>query len=384
MAAAAQESGPAREEKPWYEALELGLTMDLISEWSSADQFDRFNQVRLRSLQFQAAGQLQDVGWAYAVMDFSDGGGGSDWVLREGAAWITDLTEGFQFRAGKYYADLGAWNRVYAHEFPAPNYDSVRRSFLGGNLALTGVEVHNAFETESSRARWSVGLAGDAEGQDVDLKGNGLDQDSGLTSSGRRGLQNWAAHGRFEYSGEWDERTIWTVGTSAFLAPDRVQFTRIDPDGIPGSLDDRTRRDELRQFLAGVDFQYRTQSAYGEAWEHFSLEFWYEDAEYLDRNRRVDSDRKLGSWLMYEYGFNESWSVGGLLSWNERPALAFDDAEAYRSLFATFRIAPDHFLRAFFSHSNPGLGMQKYYAGGLQWVWTLGAARRGRQSLWQE
>ncbi|HEX9792919.1 MAG TPA: hypothetical protein VGC54_02960, partial [Planctomycetota bacterium] len=313
----------------WYENIELGITMDMLGEFSEVDnpsradapKFDRYNRFRVRSLQLHGAARLDWVGWAYAAIDVSDGGDGSDFILREAAAWIDALPGGFSLRAGKYYADFGTLNRYYLNELVAPNMDGVRPAYLGGNLTMTGVELHQRNEFDSSVLRFSVGAGSEFESHHADAPDNGIDDTPDtLTRTRRRGIDNWAGTAR----AEWDT-SLWQgwgarFGASGFYAPRQPQFTAVaGKDGILGSADDRLARADLEHTVLSGDFTL--------VWEHdeesfdsFTTEALWDHADLgAGTGARARREASLGAWVLWRHVFDPHWSIGAMTSVWQKP-----------------------------------------------------------------
>ena len=364
------------EEVPWYDVVDIGFLVDGLMEWTEADdQPDRFNVLRLRSLQMHLASEVTDFGRVYATVDFADGGDGSELILREAAAWVDELPLGLKLRGGKYFADIGAWNRVYVNELPSPNMDGVRRDYLGGNLVTTGIELHRSYELgESDQLRWSIGFAGDAEGQDVDAPQNGLLEPDGITAFGRTGVENWAGTFRLQWDQNWESSAL-SLGASTFVAPNEIAFGLVDPDGMPGNADDITTRDELARSLFDFDVTF-TQELGEESFHAVTFELWLKDAEFRSPAGPIVSEDSLGGWGMYEYGFDQHWSAGALLSLWQRSDMPVEDRASFHELFGSYHFSPTNRLRAFVTHANPGKGLQKYFTVGAQWTYSFGGPRR--------
>ncbi|HEX9792918.1 MAG TPA: hypothetical protein VGC54_02955, partial [Planctomycetota bacterium] len=375
----------------WYENMELGITMDTIGEFSEVGKparadlakFDRYNRLRIRSLQLHAAARLDWMGWAYASVDFADGSGGSQMVLREAAAWIDALPWGFSVRAGKYYADFGNWNRYYVNELPSPNMAGVRRAYMGGNLVATGVEVHQRNDWDRSHLRWSVGIAPQWESHDVDAVDNGLTPAAeAQVNNKRRGVDNWAATARLEWEGRIASDWGLRLGASGFHAPRRPNFTTVSgPDGILGSADDKTVRGDIQQTLLSGDVTV--------TWEHDEHDFDAVTAEVLWDNSELPSltgtrrrEASLGGWLMYRHGFDEHWSVGAQGSlWQKRNIAAETQAVDVQSWLA-YHFTPSNRIQVFAGHRNPGGVTEKWFTVGAQWTLTFGSPRRGHSLRW--
>jgi hypothetical protein len=369
--ASAEPLGGVRSNPSW----EWGALADLIAEFSEADGLERVNELRARSLALHGAVRLEDFGRAYAVVDFSGGGDGSDLVLREAAAWLDLLPFDANLRFGKFFADVGGWNRVHLSEFPGPNMDGLRRDYFGGNMAVTGIELHQSFDYGGDGFRWSLGMSSDREGQDPDTVGNGVaDSPNGTTRFGRDGLDTWMGTGRVEFGWKGADDTM-TLGASAVYAPDELYWNFVDPDGNPTSGDEVAYRDELRDLLAGLDFRYHKELA-GDAWHAATAEVWLRRNQHRMSTGPLETRTSVGAWGMYEMGLDARWSGGYLVSFWEASGFDAEDEAHYHGAFLTYAVADGHRARVFFNHTNPGFGLQKYYVGGIQYTFHYGAPRR--------
>lgn len=361
--------------------LELGMNIDLIAEFTeAANGVEAFNDLRIRSAQLNFAAPVAGVGRAFVTFDLSDGGNGTDIVLREAGALISDIAGGLvpgqvDLRVGKYLADLGAWNTVFANEFPAPSLDGVRRSFMGGNLVLSGVEMHHLVPFDNGSFRWSLGIAGDSESQDVDSFGNGLDNDPAITPSGRRGAANWTGTARgalqFDLGGGMRAR----LGASGLFAPNEIVFTNLGA-GV-------TERGEVDHSLIGFDAGFLFEVPDSEMAHELSIELWLDDNEYRTGVNTYQAEEARGEWMLYQFTYNPQWSAGALVSRNDVLGLSALDLDAsYHSGFLTYALSEKSTVTMFLTHTNPQQLLEKYFTVGLQLTMDLGASRNNAIPRW--
>jgi len=361
--------------------LELGMTIDLISEFTeAANGVEAFNDLRVRSAQLNFAAPVEGIGRAFVTFDLSDGGNGTDIVLREAGALLSDIAGDLvpgqvDLRVGKYLADLGAWNTVFANEFPAPSLDGVRRSFLGGNLVLSGVEMHHQVPFDNGSFRWSLGIAGDSESQDVDSFGNGLDRDPAITPSGRRGPSNWTGTARgalqFELGGGMRAR----LGASGLFAPNELLFTNLG-GGV-------TERGEVDHSLIGFDAGFLFEVPDSDMAHEVSFEIWLDDNEYRTGVNTYQADEARGEWMLYQFTYNPQWSAGTLFSRNDVLGLSALDLDAsYHSGYLSYSMSEQSTVTMFITHTNPRQLSEKYFTVGLQLTMDLGASRNNAIPRW--
>jgi len=360
--------------------MSLGMTLDFFAEFTEKEgSIEEFNDLRVRSAQLNFASPVYGTGHAFATLDLADGGDGADFLLREAGVWIEDfggdwLPGRVDAQVGKYFADLGAFNTVMANEFAAPSLDGVRRSFFGGNLVMTGAEIHHGMPIQDGYFRWSAGLAGDVEGQDVDAFGNGL-IDSSALAVGRRGFSNWAGTGRASLQLNFGSGMSGRIGASAYYAPEQPIFT--DLGG--GSVERLDARNTMHGFDGGFLWAVPDSTMSHE----LSFELWINDSEYRSAPNVLASDKARGEWMMYELVYNANWSAGALFSHNDVLGLGTFDLDAsYHSGFLTYGVNENNRFTFFVTHTNPGFNTEKFFTLGGQWVFDLGAKRDNSITRW--
>jgi len=361
--------------------LELGMTLDLIAEFTeAAGGVEAYNDLRMRSAQLNFAAPVEGVGRAFLTFDFSDGGNGTDIVLREAGALLSDIAGDalpgqMDLRVGKYLADLGAWNTVFANEFPAPSLDGTRRAFFGGNVVLTGVEVHHQIPFSNGSFRWSAGVAGDTESQDVDSFGNGLDVDPVITPSGRRGPSNWTGTLRTALQFDLGSGMRARVGASGLFAPSEILFSNIG-----GGL---TERAEVNHSILGFDAGFLYEVPDSDMSHEFSVELWLDDNEYRTGVNAYQSDKSRGEWMLYQFIYNPVWSAGALFSRNDVLGLSALDLDAsYHSGFVSYNLSEQSTATVFLTHTNPMQLTEKFFTVGAQLTMDLGASRNNAIPRW--
>lgn len=360
--------------------LELGMSLDLIAEFTEKlDSVEEYNDLRIRSAQLNFASPVAGIGRAFITLDFSDGGNGMDVVVREAGALIEDIAPVLPYgkmslRVGKYAADLGAWNTVYANEFPAPSLDGTRRALFGGNLVLSGVELHHAVPHDFGNLRWSFGLGMDSESQDVDAFGNGLDTDPALMPSGRRGAVNWAGTLRASSTFEHGSGMRSRFGVSGFYAPEEAMFT------VVGAA---TERAEVHHTMYGFDAGFLYEVPNSDQKHELSVEIWVNDSQFRDGVGNYVSDESRGEWALYEFTYDPRWSIGALFSRNDVLGLDTLDLDAsYHSGFLTYHFTPQNRVSVFLTHTNPQQIEEKYFTVGAQLTMDLGASRANALPRW--
>ncbi len=361
--------------------LELGMTLDLLAEFTEKkNSVQAFNDFRVRSAQLNFASPVAGLGRAFFTLDFADGGDGSELILREAGALLENIAGNhlpgqWDVQVGKYQADLGAWNTTLANEFPAPSFDGTRRAFFSGNLVMSGVELHHRVSFSGGLFRWSLGLAGDTESQDVDQFGNGLRANPNIIPFGRRGVANWT--GTWRGSLQWDHGGGWhsRMGASALYAPEEPFFTDLG-NGV-------TERAELHHTVYGFDAGFLWENPNSGRRHELSLEVWVQDNQYRNPDGLYVGDESRGEWGMYEYTYSPQWSAGALFSRYDVLGLsAFDLDASYHVGFLSYHYSEQSRLSLFFSHTNPSQTSEKFFIVGAQLTMSLGAKRKVAIPRW--
>ena len=359
--------------------MSFGLTLDLMAEFTEKeDSIEEYNDMRMRSAQMHFASPVMGTGHAFATLDLSDGGNGSDLLLREAGVWVEDFAGDFlpgrlDAQVGKYLADLGAWNTVMAHEFPAPSLDSTRRSFLGGNLVMTGVELHHGMPIQDGWFRWSAGLAGDVESHDADEFANGVSA-STVDPVGRRGFSNWAGTARASLQLNFGSGMSGRAGSSLYYAPEMPIFTEVG-----GSVE----RLDAHNHLRGIDLGFVWAVPDSTQSHELSFELWVNDSQYRASADTLRGDKARGEWLMYQFVYDARWSAGALFSRHDVLGLSLMDIDAaYHSGFLTYSVNENNRVTFFLTHTNPGFSLEKFFTVGGQWTIDLGAKRDNSVSRW--
>ncbi len=375
-------AGPEPQPESFLDQVQFGLTLDLFGAFTEKhDSVDEFNEVRIRSAQFHFAAPVEGVGRAHVTFDYSDPGDGSDFFLREAYVRVDELPIGFwpesmDFFVGQYFADLGAFNGVLPNEFPAPSLSGAQRTFLGGNLAARGVELHQRLDDGAFRFRWSAGLASELESHDPDASGNGIaPTDPELAEFGRFGFQNWSGTGRVEGQMDFDCGVMARVGASGLWTPRDVRFSVQPGTG--------TVRDEARHLLWGLDGGVRWEVPHSEMAHEVSLELWVDDNEYRTAfPGPLVGETERGETLLYEFTLNRRWSAGALFSRFDQPSPGLDVDGHFHEGWITYAFSHASRFSLFMTHTNPAPGEEKWYTVGGEWVFDLGTRREQPHRRW--
>ena len=351
----------------------FGVVFDVLSEFSDvAEGADRYNDVRVRTIELDVASRIDPLGWAYAVVVFADVVEETEVELEEAAIWFDQLPENFSVRAGRYLADFGKWNTLHTHDKPYVNEDEVRRQFFGGPLFTTGVEVHHWFGVGDVPVRWSLGLASDAEGEDHD-PGAGEHHEEEVEFVGRRGTDNWAATARVTAQHDVSDNGYFQWGLSGFHTPGAIEL-----EEDPASGD--TIREERGKTTFAVDATLRIVDARNRTGDTVSLEIWRDDTEFTNAADQVVSPGHNGIWGFYEHAFSPQWAAGAVGSWAQRADsesgsafLEGGESIASRGAFVTWNLSEFNRLRFQVLNTNPGIGQDSFWTFAIQWSALLGS-----------
>lgn len=353
----------------------FAVVFDTLAEASSSTETaSRFNNLRVRAFELNAASRIDPFGWAYATMTFADTGEESEVELEEAAAWFDQLPNNFSVRAGKYFADFGKWNTLHTHDKPFVHEDFVRRETFGGPLLTTGVEVHHWFGVGDVPVRWSLGLASNAEGEDHDAfgeEGHGHGEGSEFLR-GRRGIDNWAATARVTAQHDVGDNGYFQWGVSGFHTPGALEFEEEPtPSGRVREL-----RFERRQTVFAADFTFRSVDAAGQTAHTISTELFHNRNEFGEEP--IMSGEHNGIWGFYEYAFSPTCAIGAMGSWADHADsensgfLEGGDTLAMRGAFITWWLSEFNRLRFQATNINPGFGAEKFWVFAVQWSVILG------------
>lgn len=371
---------PWQDPDAWLKGLEFGLLLDFFTAFTEkADSDDAFNEVRVRSARLHARAPVDASTTAFVTMDYGDPGDGAEFSLREAALRVERLPlpgwpERFHLLVGQYFADLGPWNTVLPGEFAAPQLDGFRRLYLGGNLAARGVEAHHEILRRDWKLRWSLGLAGELEGQNLDANEFGIPTASAVTPFGRSGFRNWAGNGRVEARWDLSGGRAVRAGASALYAPEEVKYTTVPGFGV--------MRDEANHYLGGLDVGYRHPVG-PDRFHEFSAEIWVDDDQYrVGTPSTLVDERELGGSLLYTYQHDREWSFGGQYSQFDQPSPGVDLDGHFHSIWASYRLSAGNRVTFFLTHTNPAQYEQKWFTVGAQWTVELGAKRAESRRTW--
>ena len=338
----------------------IGLVLDglaTVSEASggNADGFD------LRTVELSMAHRIDQYGWAYLVAVYED----DEFALEEAAIMMDELPGNFTLRVGKMLTDFGKWNTLHLSEKNYVFEDGVRSAIFGGNLAGTGLEIHQKFEVGHLPIRWSVGAHSSFGGEDFEseaLGDHGLDQfgfTGRITTQQAFGHNGWLQYGLSVF--HTDEGFVEQVDTNA--------------DGISD------QDFGIGQSTIALDFTLSDVSDDNHTANTLSVEIWRNQRDVINPLNQAIGQDTNGIWGFYQFDFNHRWAAGLQGAWWQNPqsTLGTDwftgaEAGAQQAAFMTCTLSDHNRLRVQVSQERlPGADPNWTLA--LQWEAILGEHR---------
>ena len=359
------------------DTLRFGLTADLITAFTEADDaYDEYNRMRLRGARLDLAADVDAYAALFASLEFGDVADG--FLLREAGVRVGGLVggrvmQGLSLRAGRFYADLGAWNTMLDDAHPAPYADLVRETVFGGNLALTGVNLHHDLPFGWGHFRWSAALASDAERHSTMAAQPESDP---VGSFGRRAFDNAISTARVALQLDISEDVSWRFGASGLYTPEETSFAADAAGNVV--------REQQEHGIWGFDTGVLYRLPGSQAFHEFAFDLWLDDAEFDTATASAVSDPRRGEALLYRLVRDEHWSCGVQLSRVDEPQLVEIDRQlSMHQAFVTYAFTEGNRLTFFGTHVNPGPELQKFFTVGFEWTLEVGATRGGGIPRWR-
>ncbi|MFT7517108.1 MAG: hypothetical protein ACI84O_000898 [Myxococcota bacterium] len=354
----------------------FGLQADLFMAFTEKDgSFDEYNRLRLRSLVFNAQHDL-NFGVLFGSLAIGDYDDFDEIVIPQLGVMLTDIGLGMDgttnLRIGRYFADAGAYNAYLPADFAAPGLDGTRRSFLGGNLSVTGLELHNNRYVSSGHLHVSAGIA--SERQSLDFDNFDISTITGSNDAERFSADNWLATGRVSMQFDLDASSVMRVGATAIISPAEVVFTDV---GLA-----EPERAEIKHNNFAVEFGalFNTSATRSHEW---SMEVWLDDSQYRDTSGAYPSARGRGEWGMYQMRCDEEWSLGALVARHEVLGLLDGEDHAHdHSAWLSYIPGFGSAVTMFGTHTNPGDQLEKYYTFGIEYSINIGRAQTHKLNRW--
>ncbi|PCJ52743.1 MAG: hypothetical protein COA70_11180 [Planctomycetota bacterium] len=338
----------------------IGLVLDSLAtaSGSGSSQADGFE---LRSVEISFAHRIDQYGWAYIVAAIED----DELELEEAAVLMDELPGNFTLRAGKMLADFGKWNTIHLNEKNFVFEDGVRTAFFGGNLAGTGLELHQKSRLGPLPVRWSLGVHSSFGGESFE---------SAVLAD--RGLQEFGFTGRMTTQQDFGHSGWLQYGASFFhTGKGFVEKVDTNADGIPD------QDFGIGQTTLAVDFTFSDVQDNSHTANTLSLEVWRNQRDVIDLQQRAIGQNANGIWGFYQFDFNHQWAAGVQGAWWQNPQstaasgwFSGADSGAQQAAFVTCTLSDHNRLRAQISQDHlPRIEPSWTFA--LQWDVSLGEHR---------
>lgn len=354
----------------------IALVFDALGTISEDDD-PALNDARLRALELDLASRIDPLGWAYAVIAFEDEGEGSEVALEEGAMWLDDALPGnFSLRAGKFLADFGKWNTIHLHDRAYAFLPGPTEEFFGGELNVSGLELHHWFGVGDVPVRWSVGVAPRFGGEEHGGAGGAAVGETAFAAEAldRRTPAQFLYTGRVSAQHDVGAQGFLQWGISALNTPAGLAAVA-DTDGDLAA----DAEFEAGQSTLALDLTLRLPDPTRQSAHIASLEIYSNRREHWDPSTAALVDRDAdGLWGFYEYAFDPRWSAGVFGAWWQAAdsTVGSDwfgglDSGSSRSVFVTWNLSHFNRMRLQVGQEAPPDGSTSWTAA-LQWTVILG------------
>ena len=360
------------------QSAKFGLQADMfMAITEKADAFEQFNRLRMRSLVFNAQQDL-DFGVLFGTFAIGDYDDFDEVVVSQLGIMLTDIGLGLpgtaDLQIGRYFADVGAFNSYLPADFAAPHLDGVRRSFLGGNLSLLGLELQNNAYLNNGHFHFSVGVA--SERQSLDFDNFDTNSVTGSNSDQRFSAENWLATSRASMQFDFNGSHSMRIGATAILSPAEIVFNDT------GLAEPERAEIEHNNFGGELGFVFNTGT---DRSHELAFEIWTDDRQYLDEvSGAYPYSLSRGEWGMYQFNYDATWSLGALASrYDARGLSEFADDDAHHHS-AWLNYSPNFGgdVSLFGTHTNPGQGQEKYFTVGMAFSLDFGRSQTRGYSRW--
>jgi len=330
----------------------------------------------IRSVEIDLASRIDPMGWAYMVASFEDG----SFSLEEAAFFMDRLPANMSLRVGQFLSDFDKWNTVHQHDLNYVFEDGVREAFFGGNLRMTGVELHQFTGIGELPVRWSLGVGSDFRGQKVEGDGspvNGHNQDFLSGAAGNRGFRQYGYTARVTAQQDVDTNGFLQYGVSLFHTPDGLI------DNIDTNLDGVADVSQGRSQNTGVlELTYRNLDPSSRSSNTWTVEYWRNRRETLSGAGPAFASTNHDAnaiWGFYQHDFSPYWAVGAQAAWWQSAVnttgsdfLGGGQAGAQRAAYVTWHPSIFNRLRLQLGQTTPTVGAPVWSLS-LQWDVILGA-----------
>jgi hypothetical protein len=302
----------------------IGGVLDLLFDYADLDSpgGDGFD-LQLRTLDLTANGWIGPNAWTYAVIAAD----ADDIALEEAAVHYLGLGKNSGLRAGRFFVDFGQQMRVHVHDLATITRPAVLRSYLGEELAGTGLQYSDAVDigdaAEAGSVRFSFALFDSLLAEHAhDDEPSGAPEIEAHVDE-RQQLDELAFTARVAGQTTVGESGMLEFGASWRAIPDYA--IAYEPSGA--------RIEDLSNDVYGLDITLGTRTEQGHAGWTCGAEYLLFDGDLggalsdpgntpgdpTDDVLSVFQDDVSGYYIWVERGLDASSSVGALYSSLERP-----------------------------------------------------------------
>ncbi len=338
----------------------FGLVADLVGsytevEGSGADGID----LTLRTLEGTVNAYVDPRLWAYAVVVVE---GEEEFELEEAAMQWIGWDSNATLRAGRFFVDFGKQMQAHVHDTQFVERPLALRTYLGSELAGTGVQFDNWFALgDETAVRYSFGVFESlVAGHDFpELGGAELPSEAEPLAAERPGLDELSVTGRITGFRDVGESGVLQLGSSARWLPEYS----LALDGNPGA-----QLDDLSNLVVGLDATYGWSNDRATRTWDIGGELLLFDGDLggavLDAGTPADTsddtialfdDAALGHYLWTQYGWNPTNRAGLLVSQVELPQAGLPQLAEY-DLFFTHAFSEFSWLRLALRYTDAGAG----------------------------
>ncbi len=326
----------------------IALVMDTVmgASQSAEPATDGFD---LRSVELNFASQIDPFGWAYLVTAFEK----DQFSLEEAAFFMNHLPAQMSVRVGRFLSDFDKWNTLHEHDLNYVHQDGVRGAFLGGNLRMSGMELHQYLTIGEVPVRWSLGLGTDFRGQNVEGDGlpvAGHTQDFVSGNLANRSFSQYGCTLHCTAQQDFGANGFFQYGFAVFHTPEGL-IDQIDSN-LDGVVDAQLGRS---QTTAVLDFTLRSVDAGQDTAQITTLQFWHNQRQTFFGNGpiyQIRNHQANGIWGFTMHNFSQYWAAGVMAAWWQSPTntvgsdiFSAGDSGAQRAVFLTWNPSPFNRLR---------------------------------------
>lgn len=296
----------------------IGLVIDGLATFSE-EMGEEVDNLEMRTVELNIASRIDPLGWAYLVAAFEE----DEFELEEAVIVMDQLPANMSLRVGQMLADFGKWNTIHLHDKNYAFEDGVREHFFGGNLNVSGVELHQWTGIGDLPVRWSLGVNTSFGGHGHEEEEGGVEEvgadfESGIM--GNRGFEELGFTGRVTAQQDYGANGFLQYGLSFFHTNEGILGERDNNDD--GIIDEEFA---LGQTTVAFDFTFRDVDAGDLTADTLSIEVWRNQRDGLDATDAIVGRDANGIWGFYQHDFSPRWGAGVQAGWWQEPLVDEDD-----------------------------------------------------------